>query len=83
MAAALNVTVPEPVPDAPPVTVSHVALLTAVHEQPTVAVTAIELVPPALDMLTLVGLMLYVQAGVVPDCVTVNVCPATVIVPVR
>jgi hypothetical protein len=46
LAAALNVTVPLPVPLAPPVTVSHVALLTAVHVQPVPAVTPTEPVPP-------------------------------------
>ena len=46
-AAAANVTVPLPEPDAPAVTVSHdVALLTAIHEQPAVAVIVVDPVAP-------------------------------------
>jgi hypothetical protein len=41
------VTVPSPVPLAPAVTLSHVALLVAVHAQPAAAVTPTEPVPPA------------------------------------
>ena len=39
LAAAVNATDPFPVPVAPDVTVSHVALLVAVHEHPLAAVT--------------------------------------------
>ena len=47
LVAAENVTVPLPVPFAPPVTVNHDgALLTAVHEHPEVAVTEVDPVPP-------------------------------------
>ena len=47
LAAALNATVPLPLPLAPPVTVSHdVLLLTPVHAQPAGAVTLVEPVPP-------------------------------------
>jgi hypothetical protein len=46
-AAPLYVTVPLPVPVAPPVTVSHVALLVAVHAQPVPEVTPTVPVPPA------------------------------------
>jgi hypothetical protein len=47
-AAALNATVPLPLPLAPLVTVSHdVSLLTPVHAHPAGAVTAVEPVPPA------------------------------------
>ena len=47
LAAALNATVPLPLPLAPLVTVSHdVLLLTPVHAQPAGVVTAVEPVPP-------------------------------------
>jgi hypothetical protein len=47
-AAALNATVPLPLPLAPLVTVSHdVLLLTPVHAHPAGAVTAVDPVPPA------------------------------------
>ena len=47
LAAALNATVPLPLPLAPLVTVSQdVLLLTPVHEQPVGAVTAVDPVPP-------------------------------------
>lgn len=46
-AAALNDTVPFPLPDAPAVTVNHDALLlTPVHEHPAGAVTVVEPLPP-------------------------------------
>jgi hypothetical protein len=67
---------------APPVTVIHERLLEAVHAQPAPAVTENEAVsPPAGDVLA-VGDNVYEHAEA-PDCVTVNVCPAMVIVPVR
>ena len=47
LAAALNATVPLPLPLAPPVTVSHdVLLLTPVHAHPAGDVTPVEPVPP-------------------------------------
>ena len=46
LAVALNVTVPLPLPAAPPVTVSHVMLLTAVQVQPLMAVTLVDQAPP-------------------------------------
>jgi hypothetical protein len=46
LAGALNVTVPLPLPVVPAVTVSHVALLVAVHPQPLPAVTLTEPAPP-------------------------------------
>src|SRR6185503_2420697 len=46
-AAALNPMVPLADPDPPAVTVSHVALLTAVHEHPVGVVIVIVPVPPA------------------------------------
>jgi hypothetical protein len=46
-AAALKLTVPLPLPVAPPVTVSQlVSLLTAVHAQPAADVTVVDPVPP-------------------------------------
>jgi hypothetical protein len=44
--ATLNDTEPSPVPVAPPVTVIHALLLTAVHGQPDVAATVMLPVPP-------------------------------------
>ena len=50
LAAALNATVPLPLPLAPLVTVSHdVLLLTPVHAHPAGAVTVVDPVPPAAD----------------------------------
>jgi hypothetical protein len=81
-AVALNETDPLPEPDAPAVTVSHpVLLLTAVHAQPVGAVTATVPVLLPEPMLCDVGEIVSVQ--VMPAWVTVNVCPATVSVPVR
>ena len=53
--AALNWTVPLPVPLAPEVIVSQEALLVAVKAQPAGAVTATLPVPPAAGTLVLVG----------------------------
>ena len=73
---------PLPLPLAPPVTVSHdAALLTAVHEQPTGAVTLADPVPPAAAADALAGETDTEQ--LTPDCVIVNVAPAIVIVPTR
>jgi hypothetical protein len=46
-AAMLNVTAPGPSPEAPPVTVIHDTLLTAVQGHPTPALTLVPPVPPA------------------------------------
>jgi hypothetical protein len=81
LAAALNATVPVPVPLAPDVTVSHDALLLAVHPQPLVAVMVTEPVPPADGSDWLFAESAYEQESA--DCVTVNVPPAIDIVPVR
>ena len=68
-AATLTVVVPLPEPLAPAVTVIHVTLLTAVHEQPAAAVVVIVAVPP-LDVIVVdVGEIVNVQGT--PDCVTV------------
>jgi hypothetical protein len=82
LAAALNATVPLPLPLAPPVTVSHeVLLLTPVHEHPAGEVTPVEPVPPVGGTEPLVEESVHVQ--VIPGCVTVNVLPAMVTVPLR
>ena len=81
LAVALNATVPVPVPLAPDVTVSHDAVLLAVHPQPLVAVIVTEPVPPADGSDWLFAESAYEQESA--DCVTVNVPPAIVIVPVR
>jgi hypothetical protein len=47
LAVALNATVALPLPVAPAVIVSHVALLTAVHAQPLAVVTETSPDPPA------------------------------------
>jgi hypothetical protein len=81
LAAIVNATLPLPLPDAPDVMVSHAALLAAVHAHPLAALTAIDVpAPPPAAAVCDVGLMLYEHDC---DCVTVNVCPATVSVPVR
>ncbi len=78
---ALNVTVALPEPEAPPVMLSHAALLAAVHEHPAALVTAVVEAPPAEVSVREVGETPKVQ--LTPFCVTVTVCPATVSVPVR
>jgi hypothetical protein len=80
-AAAVKLTEPLPEPDAPAVIVTHPALLAAVHEQPAVVVTATVPEPPAAAKDWLAGEILNAQLA--PACVTVNVLPATVNVPVR
>src|SRR5262245_39312157 len=81
LAAIVKATLPLPLPDAPAVTVSHGALLAAVQPQPLAALTAIVVpAPPAAAAVCDVGLMAYEQPC---DWVTLNVCPATVNVPVR
>jgi len=77
------VTVPLPVPLDPAVTVNHVgALLIAVQVQlPTDAVTPTVPLPAAALGDALVASNVNVHGA--PACVTVNVCPAIVSVPVR
>jgi hypothetical protein len=70
-----------PDPDAPAVTVSQLSLLTAVHAQPTRALTATVPVPPLDATLRDEGEIVSVQAT--PACVTVKLLPAIVSVPVR
>src|SRR4051794_30645245 len=80
-AAAVNVTVPPPVPVAPVAMTTHPALLDAVHAQPALVVTVTVPDPPAAAKDWLAGEML--KAHPAPACVTVKVLPATVKVPVR
>jgi hypothetical protein len=70
-----------PLPDAPEVSVIHPALLVAVHAQPVAAVTVI--VPEFATSETLFDVGEIVGAHGAPACVTVNVLPPTVRVPVR
>lgn len=81
-AAALYPTVPDPVPLAPLVMVTHVDPLEAVQLQFDVVVTVTVPVVAADDVRVVdVGAIVNVQGAA--GCVTVNVCPAIVIVPVR
>ena len=81
LAAMLNVTVPPPDPVAPAVTDSHETLLAAVHAQPAPTVTVT--VPlPALDVADWL-LDEIEEEQDAAACVTVNVIPAIVSVPVR
>ncbi len=81
MAATENDTVPLPFPLAPLVTVIQLALLVADHGHPASDVTSVEAVPPLAAIDALVDEIENVHPA--PACVTVNVCPAIVIVPVR
>jgi hypothetical protein len=66
------------------VTVSHeVALLEPVQGQPVPDVTVTVPVPAAAPIVALAGEIEAVQVMTAPACVTVNVCPPMVIVPVR
>jgi hypothetical protein len=80
-AAAANVTVPLPLPVAPAEMVTHPALLVAVQAHPALVVTSTVPDPPAAANDWLAAEILKAQAA--PACVTVNVLPATVNVPVR
>lgn len=81
LAAMVKAIDPEPDPLAPDVIVIQAALLTAVQPQPVVVVMATEPVPPPTGKDCPVDPRANVQAGA--DCVTVNVWPPAVIVPVR
>jgi hypothetical protein len=80
-AAALKLTVPLAEPLVPPVTVTQLAPLVAVHAQPVVVVTATLPVPPAAATACVEAERLNAQFA--PVCVTVKVFPAMVSVPVR
>ena len=68
-------------PLAPAVIVAQLALLVAVHAQPVAAVTATVPVPAAAVTFADAGEIVGVQGAAA--CVTVNVLPPTVSVPVR
>ena len=70
-----------PLPEAPAVTVIQASLLTAVQLQPVPAVTVTVPVVAAEVGFNEVGEIVNVQGA--PACVTVNVWPPIVIVPVR
>jgi hypothetical protein len=79
---AENDTVPLPLPLDPAVTLTHEgALVTAVHEHPAGEVTVVDPPPPEAATAALVGDSDAEQ--VMPDCVTVNVRPAIVTLPMR
>lgn len=85
-AAAVNATVPLPVPDDDPLlTVNHGAFATAVHAHVGAdAVTATDPEPPVSATFCDAGAIVNVHGGAGgADCDTVNVCPAIVIVPLR
>ena len=72
---------PDPVPLAPAVIVIHETALDAVQLQPAVVVTLMFAVPAAPETEGAVGATLNVHGT--PACVTLNVKPAIVSVPVR
>jgi hypothetical protein len=80
LAATVMLTVPLPVPEPPDVTVIQLTFGTAVHAQPAPAVTALEPDQPLAGTVWPVGAIVKVHDVL---CVTVNVCPAIVSVPVR
>ena len=88
-AATLKATTPLPVPAAPDVTVSHTALLTAVHAHAAVVVTFTVPVLAVEGTFCAVGAIAYVHAGggdggaAPAACDTVNVRFAIEMVPVR
>jgi hypothetical protein len=82
--STLNETEPFPVPLSPDRIEIHETLLTAVHEQPAVAVTVMFMpFPPFGPIDWLVGAMEYMHGGGGAGWVTVNICPAIVSVPIR
>ena len=75
---------PFPVPLPPDVIVIHESPLLAVHAHPLVVETATEPVPPGASTSTLFGDTENWHCGTTTAaCVTVNVCEAIVMVPVR
>jgi len=78
--ATENCVTPAPLPLAPAVMVIQESLLVAVHAQPVAVVTLTLPVPLEAEKFWLVGLIVNEQPEL---CVTVNVWPAIVIVPVR
>jgi hypothetical protein len=82
-AATENATLPLPEPPGADVTLIHGAFDTAVHVQPSPAVTVTVPLPPASATDWLAGAIANVHWGAGADCVTVNVWPPTAIVPLR
>jgi hypothetical protein len=82
LAAAVKRTMPNPLPVAPSVIVTHGAPLDDVQLQVVAVLTVTVLVPPLAVIDRLVGVMLKEQVPAA-SCVTVNGWPATVSVPVR
>ena len=64
-------------------TVSQLTLLCAVQLQPAVALTVTQFDPPNAEIDALVGLIEAPQVEDAAACVTVNVCPPTLIAAVR
>ena len=81
LGAAVNPTVPEPVPAVPLEIVTHDAPLVAVHAHPELVVTMTVPLPPAADSDRLAGEIVYAHA--VAAWLTENVLPPAVTVPVR
>jgi hypothetical protein len=81
LGAAVNPTLPEPVPAVPLEIVTHDAPLVAVQLHPEDVVTMTVPLPPAADSDWLVGEIVYAQA--VAAWLTENVLPPAVTVPVR
>jgi len=79
--AAINVTVPEPLPVPPLLIVIHDAEFVADQVQPVKVVTVTVTLPPAPAIVWPAGDSANVQGAAA--CVTVNVAPAMVNVPVR
>ena len=84
LAAALTVTLPLPVPLAADVIVIHGAFDVAVHAHDAfVAVSVVVVVAPSGGTVAFGGDSVKVHGGGAAVCVTVTVCPPTVIVPDR
>ena len=79
LAAAVNPTLPLPLPVAPLVIVTHDAPLVPVQLHPAVVVTATVPVPPVAGTAWVAAEMVYTHAAA---CVIVSVLPAIVTVPV-
>ena len=72
-----------PLPDPLDEVLSHDAELVADQVQPVPTVIVNDPGPPPGATVTAEGLMAKAHGGAAPSCATVNVCPPTVIVPVR
>ena len=83
LAATLSVTIPSPLPAAPPVMVIHGTALVAVHAHPSVDVTSIVREPPAADVDVAVGSIEEVQSGAAALWLRATPSPSIVIEPLR